>query len=91
MEQASLTITSEQAEAIANCIKRISDAIVEVFEEIVKVVKKAIKCFVDRFTKFVCKAALSGKEFHLSQYAKKWRVRKKYRNKAFAYLRRTLT
>ena len=67
------------ADAIVEAAKVINEAVTKAFKWICNIVKKNINYF-------VCKTMLNRREFHLSQYAKKLRVRKKYKNLAFRRL-----
>lgn len=75
---------------LADAIIKLADAIIEAAKVIVKAVTKACRWIYNIVKKninyFACKTMLSKREFHLSQYAKKLRVRKKYKNLAFRRL-----
>lgn len=83
-------ILQEDIDKITSALSKLADAIVEAAKVIVKAVTKAFKWIYNIAKKninyFVCKTMLNKREFHLSQYAKKLRVRKKYKNLAFRRL-----
>lgn len=86
-----LGLTQDDIDNIKEAFNKFADALIEVgkalaeaFQKVVEWVKGVLKKV--NINKFICKAMLNGKEFHLSQHAKKARTRKKYRNLAYRRL-----
>lgn len=83
-------ISQEDVDKVTAVLIKLADAIIEAAKVIVKAVTKACRWIYNIVKKninyFVCKMMLSKREFHLSQCAKKLRVRKKYKNLAFRRL-----
>lgn len=72
--------TDEQLEQTAETIKRLANAIMEVFKKVIETIKRWAKSLWDKLMEAAAKDA-DPKWWHYYKHSKKMRVRKKYQTR----------